>query len=447
MRGWGLAIRSRVGTEAALDAPLARPRWRVRWNIFLFTFAFGLIAYLEQKGPTIAGYRMMPELGLTQMQLGWLQEAFLVGYTLFQFPSGIIGQYLGARRMFVVGGLIGVLATVLTPLAPFALTGVALLAVLFAAQLLLGASQAPIFPVSTGLYEPWFPPVQWSVANGIDSMCLGLGIAITAPLISVLMERFGWQAALLATALPALIVIPWWGWYGRNTPAEHASVSATERAELAAARVPTQYSFSWERIGALLTNADLLRLTFSYLCMNYVFYLIGNWCFLYLVQERHFTVLEGGILAAGPPLCASLGAGVGGVLGTLLVKRCGVRFGLRAIPLISLPAAGVLLLCAVSAANPYLAAGLLALCFFAIELNEGPYWTAIMHVGGADTMAAGGVLNTGGNGGGLVAIPIIAYLSGHHHWTAAFVIGAAFAFIAGLLWLITEPTRERAAPA
>ena len=148
------------------------------------------------------------------------------------------------------------------------------------------------------------------------------------------------------------------------------------------------------------------------------------------------------LLAAGPPLCASLGAGVGGVLGTLLVKRCGVRIGLRAIPLVSLPAAGVLLLCAVSAANAYLAAALLALCFFAVELNEGPYWTAIMHVGGADTMSAGGVLNTGGNGGGLVAIPIIAYLSGHQQWTAAFLIGAGFAFVAGLLWLITEPTRN-----
>ncbi|MBV9345339.1 MAG: MFS transporter [Gammaproteobacteria bacterium] len=426
----------------ALTGPLRRPRWRVRWNIFLFTFAFGVIAYLQQKGPTVAGVRMMPALGLTQMQLGWLQEAFLVGYTALQFPSGLIGQYLGARRMFVVGSLIGVLATVVTPLAPLVLGGATLLSVLVLAQFLLGASQAPIFPVSTGLYEPWFPPVQWSLANGVDSMCLGLGIALTAPLISILMESFGWQVALLATALPALIVVPWWAHYGRNTPAEHPRVSAEELAELGAARASARPGFSWARIRAVLRDRDLLLLTGSYLCMNYVFYLIGNWCFLYLVQERHFTILEGGILAAGPPLCASLGAGVGGVLGTLLVKHCGVRTGLRAIPLVSLPAAGVLLLLAVSAANPYLAAAFLALCFFAIELNEGPYWTAIMHVGGSDTMSAGGVLNTGGNGGGLVAIPIIAYLSGHQHWTAAFLIGAAFAFAAGLTWLITEPTRR-----
>src|SRR5256885_14569642 len=50
-------------------------------------------------------------------------------------------------------------------------------------------------------------------------------------------------------------------------------------------------------IWALLQNRDVLLLTVSYLCMNYVFYLLANWCFLYLVQERHITVLESGWLA------------------------------------------------------------------------------------------------------------------------------------------------------
>jgi hypothetical protein len=41
----------------------------------------------------------------------------------------------------------------------------------------------------------------------------------------------------------------------------------------------------------------------------------SNWSFLYLVQERHFTVLESGWLASLPPLGAALGAGIGGGLG------------------------------------------------------------------------------------------------------------------------------------
>jgi len=49
-----------------------------------------------------------------------------------------------------------------------------------------------------------------------------------------------------------------------------------------------------------MRNRDVLALTGSYVCMNYVYYLLANWCFLYLLQERHFTVLESGWLASTP---------------------------------------------------------------------------------------------------------------------------------------------------
>ncbi len=78
----------------------------------------------------------------------------------------------------------------------------------------------------------------------------------------------------------------------------------------------------------LLKNRDVLVLALSYLCMNYVFYLLSTFVFLYLVQERHFTLLESGWLASVPPLAAAAGCGVGGrseVLGQALGVRadCG----------------------------------------------------------------------------------------------------------------------------
>jgi MFS family permease len=192
----------------------------------------------------------------------------------------------------------------------------------------------------------------------------------------------------------------------------------------------------------LLGSRDLLALTVSYGCMNYVYYLLGNWCVLYLVQERHFTLLEGGWLASMPPLASALGAGIGGKLGSLFGTRYGTRWGLHIVPLISLPAAGLLLLIAVAAANPYLAVGALALCFACVELNEGPYWSAVMHIARGDTMSASGLLNTGGNLGGLVATPIVAWLSGQHYWTAAFGVGTALALVSAILWLSVDPTRH-----
>ena len=415
---------------------------RVRWKIFAFLFGFGFIAYVQQRGITVAGYQMMPHLHLSQFEIGLLESALLVGYTVMQFPGGVIGQRLGARLMFVVIGLVAFGATLATPLAPLVLGGTALFAALAALQFLVGAAQGPIFPVSAGVFETWFVPDQWPLVQGLQSLGLQLGAAFTPPLIAWLMSSFDWQRALLWTALPPLGLILWWAWYGRNTPAEHPAVSEVELAELGAhstARV--DQAISWRRMGQLLSDRDVLVLTLSYVCMNYVFYLLANWCFLYLVQERHFNVLEGGGLASIPPFAAAIGAGVGGVAATWLGRRCGVRWGLRILPLISLPAAAVLLFVTVDAASPHVAVAALALCYAAVELNEGPYWAAIMHIGRGDTMAAGGVLNTGGNLGGVIATPVVAYLSGQHAWTAAFLIGAALAVASAAAWLLVDPLR------
>jgi predicted MFS family arabinose efflux permease len=65
-----------------------------------------------------------------------------------------------------------------------------------------------------------------------------------------------------------------------------------------------------------------------------------------------------------------------------------------------------------------------------------------MYVARSDTMSATGILNTGGNIGGLIGIPIVAYLSGHGAWTAAFVIGAAFAVVSAAAWFGIDTTRR-----
>ena len=436
------------GEPPAAQPDRPPPRVRVRWNIFLYLFGFGFVAYLQQRGITVASYQMMPHLGLSQMQIGWLEQSLLLGYTALQFPGGVIGQRVGARRMFVIISLIAFAATISTPLAPLLLTGSALFTALLGAQLLLGASQGPIFPLSAGVFETWFPSRQWPLVQGLQAMGLGLGAALTPPLIASLMSSFGWQRALAWSTLPVLALIAGWAWYGRNTPAEHPAVTAGELAELgpqAGERV--DQSISWRRMWELMRNRDVLALTASYICMNYVFYLLANWSFLYLVQERHFTVLEGGWLASTPPLAAAIGAGVGGQLASVLGERYGVRRGLRVLPLLSLPAAGLLQWAAVDAANPYLAVVALALCFAAVELNEGPYWAAIMHVGRSDSMAASGLLNTGGNLGGLICTPIVAYLSGHQAWTPAFLIGTGFAAVSAALWLVVDPSRPASATA
>jgi ACS family glucarate transporter-like MFS transporter len=409
---------------------------RIRWRIFCFLFGFGFLAYFQHLSITVAADRMMPELGLSQFQIGLLVQAFIVGYAIFQTPGGVFGQRVGARRTFVIIGLIAFFATVATPLAPYVMGGMGLFVMLLSIQFLLGTSQAAIFPVSAGVFETWFPPDRWSFVQGLQTMGLGLGAALTPPLVATLTSSLGWQQALLWTSLPALALIGLWAWYGRNSPREHPSVSAEELAEIGArGSVAVDSHISFRKVMRLFRDRNVFLLAVSYMCMNYSFYLLSTWVFLYLIQERKFSSLESGWLAMAPPLAAAAGAGIGGWVTGMMCKRLGDRWGYRSVPLVALPAAGVLLLVAISAANPYAAVFVLALCFGFVELTEGAYWGAAMTVGRGDTMAISGFMNTGGNLGGIIGTPIVAYLSGHHMWRSAFIIGTGFAFASAIAWL------------
>ena len=421
-----------------IDRPAAL---RIRWRIFTFLFLFGFVAYMQQKTITVAAASMMPDLGLTQEQIGWLEQAFVLGYAIFQMPGGLFGQRLGARRTFVIIGLTAFFATIATPLAPEVWSGNSLFVVLLGVQALLGCSQGAIFPVSSGVFEAWFPAHRWSFVQGLQTMGLGLGAALTPPLIASLMATLGWRPALIWTSLPVLLLIALWAWYGRNTPREHPSISAAELVEIGPHDEPKRpvagpsSPVSVRQLLALLGDRNVLLLAVSYMCMNYTFYLLSNWVFLYLVQERKFSLLESGWLATAPPLAAALGAGIGGLLTGVACRRIGERWGYRLLPLLALPVSAVLLLCAVNATSPYIAVAVLAACFGCVELTEGAFWGAGMAVGRGNTMAVCGFMNTGGNLGGIISIPIVAHFSGQHLWHTAFLIGAGFAVVSALAWL------------
>jgi predicted MFS family arabinose efflux permease len=198
---------------------------------------------------------------------------------------------------------------------------------------------------------------------------------------------------------------------------------------------PAHSSISFRQIFKLIGNRNVLLLFFSYLCMNYTFYLLGNWVFLYLVQDRHFSSLDSSFLAMVPPLGAAVGAGLGGVAAGVLTQRLGNHWGLRVVPICAMMSTAVLLLLAVNASNAYLALAGLTLCFLAVELTEASFWAAGMTVGRGDCMAVCGFMNTGGNLGGIIGIPIVAYFSGLHAWHTAFFIGAGFAVVSAASWL------------
>jgi MFS transporter, ACS family, glucarate transporter len=414
--------------------PRAAPAFRIRWRIFSFLFGFGFLAYIQQKTITVAAAPMMPDLGLSQLDIGYIEQAFVIGYALFQMPGGVLGQRLGARATFVIIGLLAFLATIATPIAPAFMSGTALFVTLYGAQLVLGLSQGAIFPVSAGVFESWFPEKRWAFVQGLQTMGLNLGSVVTPPLIGLLTLRFGWRQALIWSSLPTLGFIALWAWYGRSTPREHPSMTGQELAEIGSQPQAPHSSINFRQILRLIGNRNVFLLFFSYMCMNYTFYLLSNWVFLYLIQDRHFSSLDSSFLAMAPPLGAAVGAGLGGVITGVLTQRHGNSWGLRVVPLCAMSGAAALLLLAVNVTSAYLALAALTLCFLAVELTEASYWAAGMLVGKGDSMAVCGFMNTGGNLGGIIGIPIVAYFSGLHAWPTAFFIGAVFAVVSAVSW-------------
>ena len=418
------------------------PALRVRWPILGLLFGFAFIAYMQRTSFSVAAAQMMPDLGISQMQLTWLMTGYLVTYTVCQLPGGIFGQWIGARKALVISGLVAFVAAIATPLAPMALTGAALLAALMLMRMVQGIAHAPLFPVSTGAIETWFPVGRWGFPNGLQVSGLQLGSAAATPMIALLMQAYGWKNALIWTSLPALLLIVVWAWYGRDKPSQHPRVSAVELAELAGNESATATArISLADVIRVLSNRDVLLLTISYTIMNYVFYLLSTWCFLYLVQERHLSVPQSGLLGSLPYIAAAIGAAVGGKWGDRLTERFGFGIGCRAIPLVSLPLAGVLLIAGVESTNPFLAVAALSLAYFATEMTEGPYAAATTAVSRENAMTAWGVVGTGGNLGGIIGTPIVGWLSSHHAWNAAFITGAGAAIVSGVMWFWIDASR------
>ena len=183
------------------------------------------------------------------------------------------------------------------------------------------------------------------------------------------------------------------------------------------------------------SNRDVLLLTLSYFCSNYVFYFFFNWLFVYLVDNRGFKLLESGSYAAAPWITGAVGALLGGMLCDRLSKRLGIRLGCRIMAFTGLLLAGGLILAAAAATDPRFAVVLLSLCLGCQQATEGGFWAATIAVSGTRASTACGVLNTGGNvvgGIGALLVPITVKALG---WEVALSTGSVFALAGAMLWL------------
>jgi len=90
----------------------------VRWVILALLFMASFMAYVLRSNMSIAGDRMMADLGLSKIQLGMVLSAFAWGYAIFQFPGGIFGDIVGSRRALTSIAVMWGILTLATGLVP-----------------------------------------------------------------------------------------------------------------------------------------------------------------------------------------------------------------------------------------------------------------------------------------------------------------------------------------
>src|SRR5262245_33938229 len=166
----------------------------VRWRLLALLAFVALVNYFLRNAITVAAPSIRSEFHFSSAELGWILGASNVTYALLQVPGGIFGQKYGPR--LALGGLAitwGVL-TWFTGFVPglMAASATGVLVSLVVVRLLVGASNAPMFPIQAGMVESWFPPGHWALPNSLTSTGLSLGQAMLRPVVTAVIGAGRW---------------------------------------------------------------------------------------------------------------------------------------------------------------------------------------------------------------------------------------------------------------
>lgn len=179
---------------------------RVIWRLIPLLGLCYLTAYLDRINIGFAKLQMAEQLSFSETAYGLGAGLFFVGYILFEVPSNVVLEKVGARlwlaRIMISWGLLSGLTMLVTQAWQFYLL-----------RFLLGAAEAGFLPGVLFYLTSWFP--SWRRGRIIALFMIGLPLSslVGGPLSGTIMTHadgwhglFGWQWLFLLEAIPTVIL-------------------------------------------------------------------------------------------------------------------------------------------------------------------------------------------------------------------------------------------------
>jgi len=406
-----------------------------RHRVLIFLCSLTTLTYLDRICISIVGVRLKADLHLTNVQFGWVVASFALAYALFEIPSGILGDRIGPRAVFIRIVLLWSLFTALTGMVS-GLIGLLIIRFLF------GMGESGTYPNIMIVMSRWFPFKEMGRSLTFVGIGSQIGSAIAPLIIVPIAIAYGWRMPFFVNAVIGVVwVLVCWRWF-KNFPREMKNISEkeTQLIESNCRHSPQQHTIPWKFI---LKNRTVWALMLMYFCCQWSNYFFVAWMPVYLQEGRHFS--EDGMKMVTFILFVAgiVGTFAGGFAGDLSVKKKGLRFGRRIIGMIGLGMCGLLILSAAIVSKSNTAAGCLIGANFFFSFGVMVSYAVCIDIGRNNSGTVTGAMNFFGQMGAFfLAIIFGKIVDATNNFNDPLFLLGAVSLTGCLLWLAIDPTKQ-----
>jgi ACS family glucarate transporter-like MFS transporter len=294
----------------------------------------------------------------------------------------------------------------------------------------------------------WFPANERGTASAIFNSAQYFATVLFAPIMGYITFTYGWPEVFYVMGALGIVTSAVW-LRVVYAPKDHPRLGAAELDYIEqggalvnmdeAGEQPASASSGkeWFYIRQLLRNRLMVGIFLGQFCINAITYFFITWFPVYLVQQRHMSVLNAGFVASIPAICGFAGGVLGGVWSDWLLRRRWSLTSARKTPIV----AGMLMSMAMVVCNytdvQWLVVAIMAVAFFGKGVGALGWAVVSDTVPREIAGLSGGLFNMFGNISSITTPIIIGYIiEGTGSFNGALVFVAANSAVAILSYLV-----------